>query len=280
MLDFRADLHCHSTCSDGTFSPEQLVRAAKEMGLSGLSITDHDSISAYDTALPLAKEVGLEMIVGVEFSSMHFEESVHILGYAFPLDSQPIIELCARHNERRQQRNLAILQKLALNHMPVSEEDVLAELSASGPQNQHTIGRPHIAQAMIKKGYVKTVQEAFQQYLGEGKSCFSPGESVSTQETIDIIHSAGGVAILAHPHLMDNRIILKRLLKMNFDGLEGYYGKLQAAQHKKWVSLGKEKAWLVTGGSDFHGSIKPNIPLGCSWVNEEVFRRLQSIQRH
>lgn len=278
MTEFRADLHCHTTCSDGSCSPEEVVNLAVSVGLRGLSITDHDCIDAYETTLPIAQDLGIAMISGVEFSCSLNHVSVHILGYAFSLSSELIKNFCLRHQERREKRNLAILHLLARHGMPISEEEM--RYSALDTASPGSIGRPHIAIAMMKKGYVGSVQEAFTKYLREGMPCYAAGDVFTVQETIDLIHQANGLAVLAHPHLIENRGLLKSLLKMNFDGLEGYYAKIPATDEKEWIDIAQKKGWLITGGSDFHGAIKPKIPLGCSWVNEETFHKLQTHFMH
>ena len=267
MNEFRADLHCHSTCSDGTLSPTQIVMLAHQTQLSGLSITDHDTINAYTEALPVAKEMGLSLISGVEFSTVFKKESIHVLAYSFNLQSSAIQNLCVRHIQRRQQRNQAILDRLRAHQMPLEMEDLSYDNSAAA----HTIGRPHIAMALVKKGYIATMQEAFNQFIGEGKSCFVAGENIGLEETLDIIHEAKGFAVIAHPHLISKVVILRDILDLPFDGIEGYYGRFHAASHERWVKIGQRKKWLITGGSDFHGAVKPQISLGCSWVSQETF---------
>lgn len=276
MSDFRADLHCHTTCSDGTSSPEEVVKMALELGLSGLSITDHDSIEAYEQALPLAQQIGLKIIPGVEFSSFLEGVSVHILAYAFPLQSPVIKNFCSRHQERRAKRNREILQRLNTQGFSLSEEEVLAVLGDNLPSSHHTIGRPHIALAMLKKGYIQSIPEAFNKYIGEGKSCYAAGEHFSARETIDLIHQAQGLAIIAHPHLINHPPTLRKLLEMNFDGIECYYARFNKPSIKRWIKIAEHRKWIITGGSDYHGSIKPQIPLGASWVDQEHFQILQN----
>ncbi|MBN9376750.1 MAG: phosphatase [Chlamydiales bacterium 38-26] len=276
MNEFRADLHCHSTCSDGTVSPEELIRMAAARGLSGISITDHDTTEAYTNILPLAQDLGIEIISGVEFSSFLEDVSVHILAYSFPLDSPIIKNFCLRHHQRRTQRNREILKLLNTHGIAIREEDVLEALSADFEHVEGAIGRPHIALAMLKKGYVTSIQEAFNKYLAEGKPCYAPGECFSVKETLDVIHAAKGLAIIAHPHLLKHPKTLKKLLEMNFDGMECYYACFNAASAKRWLKIAQHRQWLITGGSDYHGSIKPNISLGASWVNEETFRFLKN----
>lgn len=266
MNEFRADLHCHTTCSDGTLDPEAIVFHAKELGLSGLCITDHDSINAYITAIPAAKSAGLALGAGVEFSSVNEGLSVHLLGYDVDLESEALHSLCTRHVQRRKNRNQKILDKLKAKGIDIPYE----ELGGT----EHTIGRPHIATALISKGIVKSVQEAFNVWIGDGKPCFDPGEPISTDETIEIIHEAGGKAFIAHPHLYPNPKMAKKLLDKPIDGIECYYSKCPPNQEKRWVDVAKERGLLISGGSDFHGAIKPQIPLGCSWVSEEIFNQI------
>jgi len=263
-IDFRADLHCHSTCSDGTLSPNELVVLAKETGLSGLCITDHDTIESYPEVFKKAEEIGIEMIPGIEFSTVLLGESVHILGYSFAIDHDEIRNLCLQHVDRRRNRNEEILELLKKNGMPI-------HLDLEGKPK----GRPHIAQAMVEAGYIDSVAQAFKKWIGDQKPCYSKGTSISTEETIRVIHEAGGIAVIAHPHLLRHNWIIPRLLELDFDGIECYYARLGMNRHQRWLDIAKEKGLLVTGGSDFHGAIKPNIPLGCSWVNEETFRILQ-----
>ncbi len=274
MKEFRADLHCHSTCSDGSESPENVLKIAASIGLSGLSITDHDTIEAYATAIPIAEQLGIKLLPGAEFSTMHKGVSVHILAYAFDLKNPIIHEFSQRHHQRRLDRNREILDKLAQKGMPVTEEEIEALLSPELSVEQRTIGRPHIAQVMVQKGYVGSITEAFKRYIGEGKPCYASGKPFSSDETIDIIHNVGGLAVIAHPHLVDDSKTLQDLLEMPFDGIECYYGTFPMHLQERWLNIAKKKNWLITGGSDFHGSIKPNIPLGSSWVNEELFQPL------
>ncbi|MFI0434957.1 MAG: PHP domain-containing protein [Parachlamydiaceae bacterium] len=270
MNHFRADLHCHTTCSDGTVSPSDIIKLACDLHLQGLSITDHDTFSAYQEALPIARERDVRLISGLEFSAIHRQTSVHILAYSFPLECSTIAAFCQRHHKRRNMRYQKMLDRLMTKGMPLEPED-LSFLPSSD-----SLGRPHIALAMMKKGYVKNIQQAFQEYLGEGKSCFVPAETFSVEETLCLIHQAKGLAVIAHPHLIEQVGIIKDLLDMPFDGIEGYYGRFPPSAHERWLKIGARKGWLITGGSDFHGSIKPNLGLGSSWVGEETFTILDN----
>lgn len=272
MVEFRADLHCHTTCSDGTFSPGQLLRHASDLGLSAISITDHDTIAAYHEAIPIAMSLNLPLISGVEFSTEHKGVSVHVLAYAFHLSSPIIHEFCINHSKRRKKRAMSMIRRLEQHGMRLTEEDLLGSLNSL----PDSLGRPHIAQAMVKKRYVRNIQEAFAKYLGEGQCCFEAGEALSVEETLNGIHAAGGKAVLAHPHLIDSAAIVDDLLEMNFDGIEVYYARFNRKEIDKWMNVAKQRNWLVTGGSDFHGSVKENLFLGCSWAPFETYEYLHA----
>lgn len=272
-MKFRADLHCHTTCSDGSMTPREIVFHAKEMGLSGLSITDHDNVSAYTEAIPAAKEAKIALGTGVEFSSVTEGRSVHLLGYDFDPTDPELKAFCERHVIRRRGRNKAIFSKLEKQGMKIDEEKFETLLEKGLP-----VGRPHIALELVEKGYVKTVQEAFDRFLGDRKPCFDPGSPISTRETIDLIHKLGGKAFLAHPHFLRNSRLIRQLLSLPLDGIECYYARIPSEQEAKWVQLAEKHGLLMSGGSDFHGEIKPMIPLGCSWVTEETFDKI--FERH
>jgi hypothetical protein len=260
-----ADLHTHTSCSDGSLSPLELIRYAKEIGLQGLSITDHDSIEAYETAVPAAKEAGLILGAGVEFSCVFHGISLHLLGYDFNLEDGAVYELCERHRMRRERRNQAILEKLKEKEMPIDYEELLAKAKGK------IIGRPHIAQLMVEKGYVKNIREAFNHYIAEGKKCYVQGEPFTVEEAIEILHGAGGKAFAAHPQLLPEEFPVSELLKLPLDGLECYYSRLFK---KSWLEIALANDLLISGGSDFHGSVKPEIELGCSGVDKETFYRI------
>ncbi len=257
---FRADLHCHSSFSDGTDTPEALIDLALEKGLSGLSITDHDTLGAYPQALDYAQKRGLLLLPGIEFSAYFQESPVHILAYAFRLKSEALLTLCGRHRKRRFERNLEIVQRL--KGLGIHLGEIKGE------------GRPHIALALIEKGVVGSIQEAFDRFLGDGKPAFCPGKTISVEETLEVIHRAGGRAVIAHPHLIRKQSLLRRLSELPFDGIEGYYAKFSPERERKYLELGRKKEWLITGGSDYHGTNKPFSSLGSSWVDEKTFYTL------
>lgn len=271
--EFRADLHTHTHCSDGTDSPFELLKKAKKEGLQGLSITDHDTIDAYTPELfALAKELSIQLLSGIELSSEVGDTSVHILGYNIDLNCPSLRAFLAQMIERRNERNRKMLSKLEKRGLPITEEELIAHTQKLC--SSRTIGRPHIAQLMVQKGYVATIQHAFEKYLQEGALCFVPGIRYSPAEVVEQIHLAKGKAVLAHPHFSKKGSFLRELLALPLDGIECYYGTLRQSQELPWLEIAKEKGWIATGGSDYHGSIKPHITLGCSWVGEETFNQL------
>jgi len=258
---FRADTHCHTTFSDGAFEPVQLVEKALAEGLSGLSFTDHDDANAYIAAKERADQLGFALATGVELSCLEGGVSVHILGYGFNLP--PMQGILADYKRRRDERNEQMLAKLASFDMPID----IHELPSRG-----SLGRPQIALKMIEKGYVRTFREAFDKWIGDGKPAFAQVARPSVQEGIAQIHGCGGLAVLAHPHLVRPASLLAELFTYDFDGIEGRYGDFTSDKFEK---IGEEKGWLITGGSDFHGVGKRNEQLGSSWSDEGTFRRLQ-----
>lgn len=261
------DLHCHSSLSDGTSSPTELVDLAIEAGLSGLSITDHDVIDGFVYAEEYAKEQKIKLLPGVEISC-HYQnrESVHILGYAFNPKDLNFIEFCTLHQARRVKRAKEMLQRLTALGYPVTVEEVFLKDAPT-----KTIGRPHIAQALIARGYCSSIQEAFQKFLGSKAPCYVAGERWSVQEAIDMIHKAGGLAVLAHPHLLRKESLIRQLLAFPFDGIEVYYARFSESECRRWLDIANSKKWYVTGGSDFHGGVKPESRLGQSAISEEYF---------
>ncbi len=194
---------------------------------------------------------------------------MHVLGYDFSLTDDGFLEYCSRQQEKRLCRNREILEKLHRLKIFVEESDL-----TSVHEKASTLGRPHIAAAMVRKGYVKSIQEAFQIYLGDNKSCFVPGESFPVAGALDVLHKAGGKAFIAHPHLHLDALLVRNVLMLPFDGIECYYGRSHPDKTKRWLKMAQKKSLLVSGGSDFHGEAKPHISLGCSWINREIFFKI------
>lgn len=264
------DLHTHTNCSDGSDSPLELLMKAKEIGLDGISITDHDTISAYTPQLfEKAALLGLDLITGVEFSTQFEETTIHVLGYCYDIHSPLIKEFCKRHVERRRDRNSQMIEKLQKLGISISLDEINRDHNA-------IIGRPHIAEVMVKKGYALSIQDAFNQWLGDGKPGYVQGEFFDLQETIAIIQNSGGKAILAHPILISKKALLRKIKKFDFDGWECFYAKFSFEQNNEMAKIADNYGFIKTGGSDYHGEIKPLNKLGSAYTDAENIERLKS----
>lgn len=265
----RADLHCHSIYSDGTCTPVELIDVAASLGHWGLSITDHDTTEAYELVKEYAASRGIVLIPGVELSTTFQGEAIHVLGYSFDSRDEGLKEFCRIHRQRREVRNEMMREKLVARGLTVSIE----EIKALSP-NAITYGRPHIALALVQRGYVPDVATAFHLYLASGKCCYVEGEKWTTQQAIEAVRSAGGVAVLAHPHLIKTKSLIEPLLTLPFDGIEAFYAHMGAIENHRWKEIAERHGMFSTGGSDFHGKIKPEGRFGSSWAPESTLDRL------
>ncbi|MBN1914767.1 MAG: PHP domain-containing protein [Parachlamydiales bacterium] len=271
-MDFRADLHVHSCFSDGSETPQQLLYLARQKGLQGLSITDHDTISAYSKELfQLAKDLGIYLLPGIEISS---SDNVHILGYGISLQDENILAMIRQLAEWRTERNKQILDKFSSIGISISLEDLSSYVADKRGFISPVLGRAHIAQYLLDHHFVASYQEAFNRYLKENGLCYVSGTHFSPEEIILGIHAAQGKAVLAHPHRISQKDLVEELLQKPFDGIEAYYAKELPASEHPWKEIALAKGWIITGGSDFHGNIRSHIDLGCSWVNQETFFQL------
>lgn len=272
-MNFRADLHIHTNNSDGTLSAEQILELAKQNNLSAISITDHDTIKAYNKDLfDFAKKLNIQLVPGVEISSEFLDTTVHILAYNFDLSSKDFLSFLKKVQKKRILRNAQILKKLKEHGIAIEEKE-LQDYVAQNNIAQAVIGRMHIAQLMDQKGFVKSVQDAFDKYIKDEACCYVKGNKFSPIEVIDAIHKAKGRAVLAHPFVF-KQSLLNKLLKFDFDGIEVYYAKLLPSQENIYLKIANKKNLLITGGSDFHGTNKPYISLGCSWIDDINLNKL------
>lgn len=246
------DLHMHSTASDGTDSPEQLVTKCAKLGLSCSSITDHDTIDAQNPAVAEAKKHGISYLTGVEFSVRH-EGELHILGYGIDIADKAFTDELEVLRESRLERVDMILQKLAQAGISVSRADVIRK--ASG----HTLGRPHVALALIEKGYAADFAEAFGKYLNEGGVAYVKRRKLGPAGAIALIRETGGTAVLAHPKFIRTSNLeglIEDMRKMGLEGVEAYYPAHTDAEARRYENIAKEKGLLVTAGSDYHGAMR------------------------
>ncbi len=256
------DLHAHSTASDGTFPPAEVVRLARDAGLQAVALTDHDTTDGLAEAVAAGQELGVEVIPGVEISAQFTDNTMHILGYFIDFRDGRLAERLAVLKEARKERNPKIIAKLNALGIHITMEQV-ERLSGGGQ-----VGRPHIARALLESGYVRSLQEAFEIYLKNGGKAYVAKYRFQPAEALDMIRQAGGVPVLAHPFTLGlgSAQALKEAFQdfqaMGLAGVEVFYADHTPEQEALYLRLARELGLLVTGGSDFHGDNKPDIGLG------------------
>jgi hypothetical protein len=241
----RIELHAHTHFSDGALSPEALVTLARELGLSALAITDHDSVDGVEPAAAAAGDA-LEVVPGIEVSSTLEGHDLHVLGYFLDWRSSTLTERLARFREERRERTRAIVARLQSLGAAVSVEEVFA---SAGPG---VVGRPHIANALVRAGHVPSVDAAFQRYLGARGSAFVARPAFASAEAVRLIGDAGGVAVLAHPGAIATRLV-EQLAGAGLGGIEVWHPQHGATTQRRWVEVARSLGLVMTGGADFHG---------------------------
>ena len=241
------DMHTHSTFSDGIFSPSELVDYAVKKGLSGIAITDHDTVDGIEEAMERASIYkGFIVIPGVELSTEYNNEEVHVLGYMIDYRMEYLLRILKYLQDTRNNRAIKIIDKLKKMGIKINHEDVM-KIAGDG-----AIGRPHIARFLIQDGYVGTIKNAFTEYLAKGAPAYVPKQKLTPLCAINIIRKAGGVSVAAHPGLLKSKNILNYLIHIGIDGIEVYHSKHTAKQSEEFLKLAQRHNLFITGGSDFH----------------------------
>jgi len=276
MDERKVDLHSHSTASDGLNSPADNVKLAKEAGLVALGITDHDSVTGIDEAIQRANQIGIEAIPGIEISTVENGQDVHVLGYFVRYKDQKFLKQLEELQQTRNLRNEMMIEKLNQLGIDINMGEVRAKIRRKGAN----IGRPHIAEVLIDKGIVPTMEEAFKIYLGKtGKAYVNPIR-IAPEVGIDIIIEAGGVPILAHPGLYHDNEMVLRLIQYGIKGIEAYHPDHSEEEEQKYQEMANQYGILATAGSDFHGSRKGvmfHAPIGNKTVSYEIVEKMKSI---
>ena len=268
------DLHIHTSASDGSHSPRRIVELAKSKGLRAIAITDHDTVEGNDEAVEMGATLGVEIIPGVEISVEWEKRAVHILGYFIDWKNEELVSELQNLNCYREERNPKIIEKLNRLGMLLSYEEV-KKVAGEG-----TVGRPHMAQVLVEKGYAKNGDDAFQKYLQRGAVAYVDKKRLSPRQGIDLIKKAGGIAVLAHPFIIDGldaKDIEQTIIHFKNEGIEGlevFYPMHSWEQRQYLQTIAQEQGLLQTGGSDFHGDQKPKILIGRGFGDLQISYRL------
>ena len=254
------DLHLHSLFSDGSDAPAAIVAQGRALGLTAMVLTDHDTMAGVPEFLAAAREAGIAATTGVEVSTLFEVAELHILGYGVDVDSPALLDLLSSGRRTRRDRNAEIAARLAALGCPVPLDEV--EALAGDPE---TTGRPHFAEALLRRGHVASIQEAFDRFLGERGAAYVPRERPPAAEAVRAIRAAHGVAVWAHPHAgfsADSiRKILATRLPAGLGGLEAWHPNHSTGKIASARALAREHGLVATGGSDYHGAFKPYIAL-------------------
>ncbi|MBD7909879.1 MULTISPECIES: PHP domain-containing protein [Clostridium] len=269
-----ADLHIHSSYSDGCLCPEEIVKMAKERGVKCISITDHDTIASQY----IVKERKSELIVipGIEFSTEYNDLEIHILGYRIDIENPKLSEAIYKLRDARIERAKDIINIL-------KDKDIFIDIDDLIKDGDFSLGRGNIAKEMVKKGYVSNFKEAFTKYLMQGKIAYVQGKKQSYKEIIKLIEECGGIAVLAHPGKIYRSIEVEKIIKelkcYGLKGLEVYHPSHSKEQINYFYNLSKKYKLLITGGSDFHGVKNGDCSLGSQGISELLLDKIINIKQ-
>lgn len=273
MPDKYADLHLHTVFSDGTYTPHQLIEEAAKASLSAIAVVDHDTFDGIAPVQEAARSRDIEVVPGIELTAEYDASEIHILGYFIDYNDDTFIKKLQLIKQDRIERIYKILDKLRELGIDLRSDSVF---NISGPG---TIGRLHIARAMVTEGIVGSIPEAFSRYIGDKSPAYYSGFKLSPQEAILLIKNSGGVAVLAHPYIINNEQVIAKIIEYGIMGIEAYYPEHAAKATKQYVELARSRGLLVTGGSDCHGLAKPQARIGAVKVPYAVVEELKRARR-
>lgn len=251
-----ADLHLHTRFSDGTYTPAELGDRAFRQGFAAIAVTDHDTVEACEPTMAACGQLGVECIVGSELTAEHEGQELHILGYCLDLENQRFLTEIRRFQEVRQNRIREIVSRLNGLDIRLDADTVFALANCASP------GRPHVARALVQEGWCDNLDEAFERFLKRNRPAWVPKFKMSAAHAIELIHHAGGVAVMAHPGLNRADGAIPGMVDAGLDGLECFHTKHSTATSEHYLELADQFDLLVTGGSDCHGMSKGKPLLG------------------
>ncbi len=251
-----ADLHLHTRFSDGTETPERVVELARAAGLTTIALTDHDNTQAFAIAEPIARRCGIELLTGIEMSASAEGLEVHMLGFLFDLENVALQQHLAEQQARRVERVREMVKRLQRLGVKIDAEEVF-QIAGEG-----TVGRPHVARALLNHGYITTLSEAFARYIGPNNPAFVPGSPLSPAHVMRVIRDAGGIPVLAHPVYLKRDALIEQFVADGLVGVEVYHSGHPPELVRHYEQLADRLKLLKTGGSDFHGDAKEGLPIG------------------
>lgn len=273
------DLHTHTLASDGMNEPSENVRLAFEKGLSAVAITDHDTVSGVQEALEAGTRYGITVIPGVEISTMAGGKDIHILGYYVDTEDREFLNRLTHLRNTRNERNEKIIEKLRELGIEITMEEVISGLGRDLKPDE-SIGRPHIADTLVRKGLATDMRDAFDRYLAHGGLAYAAQPRISPQEACSWIREAGGTPVLAHPGLYGDDSLVKDILKAaNLSGIEVYHSDHGPEEERRYQILAREFGLIVTAGSDYHGERQGAVfhgDIGGRRVSEDVLEQLKA----
>ncbi|PTM59311.1 PHP domain-containing protein [Desmospora activa] len=271
------DLHVHTTASDGMQSPEDVVRLAREIGLAGIAITDHDTVEGVKRGQKEGERLGVKVIAGVEISTLADGRDIHVLGYGMEIEDRHFLARLQQQRESRKQRNTQIIQRLHKLGIDIRMEEVAAKKRDRSPDAN--IGRPHIAEVLVEKGVAGSMDEAFSRWVGEDGAAYVAISRITPEEAIQLIQQAGGVPVLAHPGSYKNDGLVDRLAKRGLVGIEVRHPDHNEQMERRYRQLASNHGLIPTAGSDFHGERQGSMyhaPLGTCYVDETIVKKIQT----
>jgi len=268
----RIDLHVHTIYSDGTYTPEEVVRRAKDLDLVAISITDHDSVDGVEEAIRIGKRLGVEVVPGVEMSTDLGNDEIHILGYYLDWKDEAFLSQLRESQEARARRNRKLIRKLGDLGMRLDYNEV-KKLNPRG-----VISRLHIARLMVKSGYVPSIGAAFEEWLNPGKPAYVRRLKVSPFQIIQLISGLQGIPVLAHPHLSKSDDLIPELVKAGLRGIEVYHTEHNGRVVEHYKRVAQKHHLLITGGSDCHGEAKDEVLMGKMRVPASLLGELKKVR--
>jgi len=251
-----ADLHLHTQFSDGTFTPEELAGHGARLGFAAMALTDHDTVEGCARMAAACAAAGIEFIAGAELTAEHNGTELHLLGYFLDTHNERLLAEIAKFQTTRQNRIREMVARINDLNVPLAVESVFALANCKSP------GRPHVARALVQAGLVSSLDEAFDRYLKKNRPAWVPKAKVSALEAIELVHQAGGLAVMAHPGLNRTDEIIPTVVDAGLDGIECFHTKHSSAMTDRYLQIADKYHLLVTGGSDCHGFSKSKPLIG------------------